>query len=263
MHRTARVAALAGVLALALTGCAPGALEAAPSPTPEPTAEAAPSPTPSATPTPEPTPEPTRTPPPAIVPWTPSGLDTSGWPTFTMPGGTATFRHPTDWTIELAQDYPGLPPRDDLDDWAYVHAPDGEQVLTLHLADEPFGYDYCADGPPAEFEVLYEQPVDIGIASTRGPTSTQLRIDGGMAVSVSLVDGWTPGGMCARDAEIDVAPTSTGTVAIQFSTGHPGPGTSSPPSLGGPFPDSVSPLALVDLETLDVAWSIVRSLQIA
>lgn len=261
MHRTAHAAALAGALAFVLTACAPGALEAASAPSP--TVEAAPSPTSSATPTSEPTPEPTPTPTPALAPWTPSDLDTSGWQTFTMPGGTATFRMPADWWIASAHPLDPTLPSPESAGYAHVYSADGEHVLGLSLRTEPYRYDFCDQGPDARFEVLHEEPIDIGASSLHESPRMQLRIDGEVAASISLTDGWTQGGMCARDAEVDIVPTASGIAAVEFGTGSSGASIISPPSFSGPFPDSVSPLALVDLEKLDIAWSIVRSLEIS
>jgi hypothetical protein len=244
-----------------LTACAPGSLaspeesrgEPAASPSPSQSAEsAAPG---SAVPS-------TPAAAPGEPSWSPLAVDTSGWQTFSMPGGEATFRLPASWEIRDLHAFDTTLEPPNSAGWAHVYDDAGEHVLGFHIEQEP--WEFPCDGPESESEVLYEEPADVGVTTLRGgETVAQVRNDAGLAISMHIVDGWTPGAGCSLDNQVDMQPAASGVGTFSFGTGGPGPGIVTPPSFSGPFESSGTALDRIDPELLGTAWAIVTSLEIS
>lgn len=143
-----RVALLAAAAVLVLSGCAQPAAEpaAAPESTDAAGATAGPSPTPTAEPSPD-------------------VIDTSDWLEFRTADEDASFRYPSDWTLDAeAERFRPDAGRDDVDDpydrmmdAATLTAPNGQELLGLYdLVDVGAACD--ATYP---FEVLAEEPSSV------------------------------------------------------------------------------------------------------
>lgn len=264
MHiNRSRSAVSALALAVLLAGCAgtPG----------ESTAPSTPPTAPSASPTashasPPPTtasPDVTVAPPaPEPAAWGgPQPIDVSDWQAFTMPGREASFRLPPNWEVRGvlafapgASGSPGM---------AHVYTDDGEHLLGLTLANEPWSFD-CGN-PSADATVFHSEPLDLDVPTPNvSDIATEIRFDahGAVgAVTVAMTDGQTGDGACAPDNAVALNPGGNGIVGVAFGTGAPGPSLVAAPSFSG-FSSASRAIELVDQELLATAWQIVRSLEV-